>query len=190
MGEALSAMEYLAACSKMSLESFLISRTSRLASLRRQMRTLVDQWMEAEVGVELAGCVLEHRSISAMFSKLCLRSPVQTKSFEKAVISFWPVLIEISAAAKHREGLTTFANFLDAGAYRLLEDGTAIFHVCKNAARGHPSKMRKPYVRPLVRACVASFSERPRAVVMSIVSSPKAQHQLAFEFRGPLVAAF
>lgn len=186
MGDARSALEYLAACSDMTLESFLISRMSRSANLRKQMRTLVDQWMEAEVGAELAGCVLEYRRVGTTPPKLYFSS-VQTKSFEEATISLWPVLIEAPAAAKHRESLTTSSvDAADAGAYRLLEDGTPISHACKSATQGQPPKVKKPYAKPLARACLGSFAERAGAVVMSIASGTRAQHQLEFEFRRPL----
>jgi hypothetical protein len=55
-----SRVEYLLRCSKPSLESFELSRLNRVANLRKELRMLVEAWIEAEVEARLAHWVLEH----------------------------------------------------------------------------------------------------------------------------------
>jgi len=45
------ALEYLTGCSEPSTEAFRISHMNYSASQRRKMSTVVDHWVEAEVGV-------------------------------------------------------------------------------------------------------------------------------------------
>ncbi len=61
MSESKPVFEYLKSCSQPSLESFELSRLNRARNLRREMRELVEEWIEAEVQARLARWVLEHR---------------------------------------------------------------------------------------------------------------------------------
>jgi hypothetical protein len=54
-----SRVEYLLRCSKPSLESFELSRLNRVANLRKELRMLVEDWIEAEVEARLAHWVLK-----------------------------------------------------------------------------------------------------------------------------------
>ena len=70
MGDARPGLEYLVACSDMSLESFQMSRMNQAANLQRQIRTLVDQWIGIEVDAGLAGWMLECRRLGTTPPKL------------------------------------------------------------------------------------------------------------------------
>lgn len=61
MSESKPVFEYLKSCSQPSLESFELSRLNRARNLRREMRELVEEWIEAEVQARLARWVLERR---------------------------------------------------------------------------------------------------------------------------------
>lgn len=52
-------LDYLLSCSEASLESFEMSRLNRIANLRRELRDLLDEWMEAEVNARVARWLLE-----------------------------------------------------------------------------------------------------------------------------------
>lgn len=54
-------VEYLLRCSKPSLESFELSRLNQIANLRKQLRELVEAWIDAEVEARLARWILERR---------------------------------------------------------------------------------------------------------------------------------
>ena len=52
-------LDYLLACSEAGLESFEMSRLNRIANLRRELRDVLDEWMEAEVNARIARWLLE-----------------------------------------------------------------------------------------------------------------------------------
>lgn len=54
-------VEYLFSCSKESLESFELSRLNRAANLRKELRQVTDEWIQAEAEWRLARWVLEKR---------------------------------------------------------------------------------------------------------------------------------
>lgn len=57
--------QYLLECSQMSLEDFELARLDRAASLRKQLRDIAEEWVEAEVEAQLARWVRENRGRSA-----------------------------------------------------------------------------------------------------------------------------
>ncbi len=64
---------YLLECSQMSLEDFELARLDRAASLRKQLRDIAEEWVEAEVEAQLARWVRENRG----------RSVARTAKFRK-----------------------------------------------------------------------------------------------------------
>ncbi len=59
MTESKRHVEYLLRCSKPSLESFELSRLNQIANLRKELRSLVEAWIDAEVEARLARWILE-----------------------------------------------------------------------------------------------------------------------------------
>jgi hypothetical protein len=59
MGSAHPPLEYLLASSKTSLESFEPSRLNAVANLRKEIREVVDDWVQAEIEARIARWVLE-----------------------------------------------------------------------------------------------------------------------------------
>ncbi|HTP44650.1 MAG TPA: hypothetical protein VMJ13_08795, partial [Candidatus Acidoferrum sp.] len=57
--------QYLLQCSQMSLEDFELARLDRAASLRKQLRDIAEEWVEAEVEAQLARWVRENRGRSS-----------------------------------------------------------------------------------------------------------------------------
>ena len=52
-------LDYLLTCSEAGLESFEMSRLNRIANLRRELRDVLEEWMEAEVNARVARWLLE-----------------------------------------------------------------------------------------------------------------------------------
>ena len=53
--------QYLLECSPMSLEDFELARLDRAANLRRQLRDIAEEWIDAEVEARLSHWVRENR---------------------------------------------------------------------------------------------------------------------------------
>ena len=66
MREKATPFEYLLKCSEMSLEDFELARLDRAASLRRQLRDIAEEWVDAAVEAQLARWVRENRRSSAV----------------------------------------------------------------------------------------------------------------------------
>jgi hypothetical protein len=54
-------LEYLTTCSQTSLEAFELSRYNRVANLRKQLRDLVEEWIDAEVDARLARWIRDQK---------------------------------------------------------------------------------------------------------------------------------
>lgn len=61
MSESKPVFDYLQSCSQPSLESFELSRLSQVAKLRKELREVVEEWIEAEVQARLARWLLERQ---------------------------------------------------------------------------------------------------------------------------------
>ena len=187
MSDIRPALEYLLACSDVSLESFRISRMNQAANLRKQVRALVDEWVEAEIDAGVSRWMLECRRTDAAFPMLELDYPWQDKSLEHVTISFRPGPVESSAIAAHQERLSTgLGEIEDIGACLLMEDGTLMLGQCKNASLAHTKRLRKLYARPIARKRLTSVLEGAGTVAMPVRSSLKGQQKLGFE--EPLVS--
>jgi len=55
--------DYLHTASNASLESFELTRLNHAANLRREIATLIDQWIDETVQARLARCILEERAL-------------------------------------------------------------------------------------------------------------------------------
>ena len=65
MREKSTPFQYLLECSQMSLEDFELARLDRAANLRKQLRDIAEEWVEAEVEAQLARWVRDNRGLSA-----------------------------------------------------------------------------------------------------------------------------
>lgn len=54
-------LDYLATCSKISLESFELARLNDLSNLRQQMIEIVDEWVETDIQARIAEWILVRR---------------------------------------------------------------------------------------------------------------------------------
>jgi hypothetical protein len=181
------ALEYLLACSDVSLESFRISRMSQAANLRKQIRALVDEWVEAEIDAGVSRCMLECRRTEAAFPLLELDYSWQNRSLEDVTISFRPGPVEASAIAANQKRLSTgLGEIEDIGACLLMEDGTLMPGQCKNASHANTKRLRKLYAKPIARKRLTSVPEGAGPVAMPVRPSPKGQQKLGFE--EPLVS--
>src|SRR5271170_3153504 len=89
--------QYLLECSQMSLEDFELARLDRAASLRKQLRDIAEEWVEAEVESQLAHWVRGNRGrsvertesvgLSAENPRLCLSAPPESDNARGADFS-------------------------------------------------------------------------------------------------------
>jgi hypothetical protein len=61
MRKKVTPFQYLLECSHMSLEDFELARLDRAANLRKQLRDIAEEWVEAEVEAQLAHWVRGNR---------------------------------------------------------------------------------------------------------------------------------
>ncbi|MGH9692345.1 MAG: hypothetical protein ACRD4C_14915 [Candidatus Acidiferrales bacterium] len=54
-------LDYLTTSSKATLESFELSRLARSANLRKELRQILEEWVDAEVDARMARCILDCR---------------------------------------------------------------------------------------------------------------------------------
>lgn len=61
MGPTKPPVDYLACASEISLESFELARLNQIANLRKELREVMEEWIEAEVEARIARWVLDTR---------------------------------------------------------------------------------------------------------------------------------
>jgi len=54
-------LDYLTTSSKATLESFELSRLNRASNLRKELRQILEEWVDAEVDARMARCILDCR---------------------------------------------------------------------------------------------------------------------------------
>jgi hypothetical protein len=69
MGAAQPPFEFFITSSQTSLESFELSRLNAVANLRKELRQVVDEWIEAEIQARMARWILERRRLEASDSQ-------------------------------------------------------------------------------------------------------------------------
>jgi hypothetical protein len=182
MGDIRPALAYLLACSDVSLESFRISRMNQAANLRKQVRALVDEWVEAEIDAGVSRWMLECRRTDAVFPALELNYPWQNQSLEHVTISFRPGSVEASAIAAHQKRLSTdLGEIEDIGTCLLMADRTLMPGQYKTARHAHTKRLRKLYAKPIARRRLTSALEEGGTVAMPVRSSLGGQQKLEFE---------
>lgn len=193
MSDTRPALEYLAASSDMSLESFALSRMNRAANLRKQVRQLVDQLIEAEVDAELSRWILAcRRRAHAGPSSLRLDYAPKLESLEQLALAFLPERVEIAAGAKlPKRFAAPSAEAQEDRVCQVVESGTGVSNDVQNVAQNQAGKVRRPYSKPLARRRLASS---PREAAGSGVtqprSHPKAQAELELDRGGRLACGF
>jgi len=65
MGSARPPFEYLISSSQASLESYELSRLNAVANLRKELRQIVDEWVEAEIEARMARWILDRRRLES-----------------------------------------------------------------------------------------------------------------------------
>jgi hypothetical protein len=96
MREKTTPFEYLANCSQMSLEDFELARLDRVASLRKELRDIAEEWIEAAVEAQLAHWVRENRQRTAV-------RPAKFRECEDDEIQLRNSLSPAPRASKHRQ---------------------------------------------------------------------------------------
>src|SRR5579863_539275 len=65
MGVTRPPLEYLASCSKIALESFLLSRLNEASNYRKEVQQILQGWIDTEVDARLARWILESKQAQA-----------------------------------------------------------------------------------------------------------------------------
>jgi len=187
MGDARPGLEYLVACSDMSLESFKMARMNQAANVRRQIRTLVDRWIEIEVAAGLAGWMLECRRIGTMPPKFRLLRFAKGRAPEKAAISSRRMRLAAPAVALRQQLPITRCAYDGHGRVLAVSvDEMAMLDVCRDTPQGGAPKATKPNATPRGWACPVGSAEKAAVVVMSVCSGVRAQHEFEFELEEPV----
>ncbi|HEX4075573.1 MAG TPA: hypothetical protein VHX49_09260 [Candidatus Acidoferrales bacterium] len=181
MGDTRSALEYLVACSEMSIESFQISRMNQAANLRGQVRVLVDQWIEAEVDAGISRWMLVCRR-GRKASALRMDHLFGDKFLDRVAIALLPGRVEVSAVAQLQARLS-FAT-AEAGPVReppSLEAAAGTADDRKHLPEERPPRGEKPYAKPVAQKHVAAFRLAHYVLPMPGCSRSRAQRELPFE---------
>lgn len=83
-------LEYLATCSKVSLEAFELSRLNETANLRKEVRQILNGWIESEVDARIARWILDSKQSQAEHRDrplAAMKEPVPLKQLD---LSFLP----------------------------------------------------------------------------------------------------
>jgi hypothetical protein len=154
-------LEYLIACSEAGLESFELSRMNQAANLRKQLRQIVEQWIESEVNARVARCLLD-----------CRRSPFVGRSelmptvpgpffFEQLTIPFLPPAGDSLRAAVHQECATVRdVEGVDARRALLIESGTGTLRELESLAGRQAHRLARPRSEHAFRRARESSSTR------------------------------
>jgi hypothetical protein len=184
------ALEYLLACSNVSLESFHISRMNQATKLRKQVRALVDEWVDAEVDAGLSRWMLRYRRTDAIPAILESAYASASKSHQRVTISFRQEHAEVHGSATRQLSFATgLIEVKDSRACPLLGDGTMVSDECKNMRQRHAKRLRRPYARPLARRYQTNSLGDAGAIATPVTASPKAQHDSEFERERPFVSS-
>jgi hypothetical protein len=100
-------LEYLITCSEPGLESFELSRMNQAANLRKQLRQIVERWIESEVDARVARCMLEFRRGPFTDRREPMAEVPNPVLFEQLTIPFLPPGPD-SAGVSERQECETF----------------------------------------------------------------------------------
>jgi hypothetical protein len=99
-------LEYLITCSEPGLESFELSRMNHAANFRKQLRQIVEQWIESEVDARVARCMLECRRGPFTDRREPMAEVPSPLVFEQLTIPFLPPGPDPARAVCHQECAT------------------------------------------------------------------------------------
>jgi hypothetical protein len=85
-----SPLEYLVTSSQTSLEAFELARLNRAANLRKELRDVLDEWMQTEIDVRMARWILECRRAQNTDSDSLAASPREPARIGQLAMSFLP----------------------------------------------------------------------------------------------------
>lgn len=154
-------LEYLITCSEPGLESFELSRMNQAANLRKQLRQIVEQWIESEVDARVARCMLE-----------CKRGQVADRSepmaevpgfslFEQLTIPFLPPAGDPARAAEHQECASVCkVEGVAARPAPVIESGTGALRELESLAGRQANRLGRPNSEHAVRYACKSSSTR------------------------------
>lgn len=131
---------YLLECSQMSLEDFELARLDRAASLRKQLRDIAEEWVEAEVEAQLARWVRENRVAPSRE----LQNSASTKTSWRG----GPAPSPLRPASPTRSGLRSRRNFPLQFLYRRAPALPARPRVRHSRLRPEKSAIRAPMLLP------------------------------------------
>jgi hypothetical protein len=93
-------LEYLLGCSKISLESFGLSRLNRASNLRKELSQVAEEWVAAEVSFRLARLIVDRRDAGQAAASLSPTQPAMLSSGNQLTL---PLPAEVSGVAEETE---------------------------------------------------------------------------------------
>ncbi len=142
MGQKRPPLEYLITSSKKSLEAFELSRLNQSSNLRKELRQILDEWVDAEVDGRIARWILECRRMENVETDSQIASLVEPVRFGQLALAFvsssadesaadgWPErdLVQGALVSRHRAdpeaGFATVPPDAQAASPRLLQAPT------------------------------------------------------------------
>ena len=85
-----SPLEYLVTSSQTSLEAFELARLNRAANLRKELRDVLDEWMQTEIDARVARWILECRRAQNTDSDSLAAAPREPAKLGQLAMSFLP----------------------------------------------------------------------------------------------------
>ena len=85
-----SPLEYLVTSSQTSLEAFELARLNRAANLRKELRDVLDEWMQTEIDARMARWILECRRAQNTDSDSLAAPPREPARIGQLAMSFLP----------------------------------------------------------------------------------------------------
>jgi hypothetical protein len=144
MGPTRAPLDYLLTSSGAALESFELSRLNRASNLRKELRDVVEDWIETEVDARLARCILEvkRRQVS--------RTPVP--ELEGSTPLLEKPTVDMGELAPREQLALPFAELIDATAANETQQAAfpdgARRQLIETTVQTQPTRTEPPHAEP------------------------------------------
>jgi hypothetical protein len=159
-------LEYLITCSEAGLESFELSRMNQAANLRKQLRQVVEQWIESEVNARVARCMLDCRRGQLANRREFMAEVPGPTVFEQLTIPFLPPAGDSACATEQQECATVAgAEEVAARPAPTVESGSEALRELESLAGRQVHRLGRPGSEHAVRRTCESSTTKTAQVV-------------------------
>jgi hypothetical protein len=106
MGDTRLPLEYMVTCSKSTLESLELGRLNQVSNLRKELRQVLEEWIDCEVDARLARWILECRHSQTAGPPFRTAEAVQTVRPAQLALSFLPSSRELAGTTENQRHST------------------------------------------------------------------------------------